>query len=65
MTTKKYHCHLLNIDRIVGIETIQCVDDAAALIEADRILAASPYTTIEVWDGGRKISLLSRSETAA
>jgi hypothetical protein len=61
----KYRCYLLDINRIAAEEMIECEDDAAALLEADRILAASPGTAAEIWDGERKVSIISRKPSAA
>jgi len=63
MTT--YRCHVLDGDRIAAVEVIDCADDASALIEADRILEASHYTTVEVWCRQHKVSILSRKSSAA
>jgi hypothetical protein len=61
----KYRCYLLDQDRISAVHVIEGEDDAAAMLEADRILAASSFTTAEVWDRERKVSIISRKEEAA
>jgi hypothetical protein len=63
--TKHYRCSLLDVDRVVCAVVITANDDAGALLEAEKILAASSYTAAEVWRGVRKVSLISRAETAA
>ena len=55
-----YRCYLLNDDHIVGVEQIDGDDDAAALLEADRVLLASPYNAVEIWKGRRSVGLLSK-----
>jgi hypothetical protein len=45
-------------------EFLECADDAAAVIEADKILAGSVCRSIEVWDGNRQVSILSRKDPA-
>jgi len=62
----QYRCYLLNADHLIAsMQVIECDDDAAALIEAERVLELSPFKTVEIWDRNRRISILTRSETAA
>jgi hypothetical protein len=61
----KYWCCLLDYDRIAAQEIIECEDDAAALLEADRILATSPCTAAEIRDRDRQVSIISRKPSAA
>jgi hypothetical protein len=53
-----YRCYLLNGERIAAVEGDE---DATAVREADRILAASNYKTAEVWDGTRMVSIIGRN----
>jgi hypothetical protein len=64
MTASHYRCYFLNGERIAAVEVVECDDDAAAVIEADRILAASSYKSIEVWDRGRRVSIISKKVSA-
>jgi hypothetical protein len=64
-TPSKYRCYLLDGDRIAGVKIVKCVNDADAQIEAGKILAASSYKAIEIWDRSRKVSMISRTDTAA
>jgi hypothetical protein len=61
----KYRCYLLELDRIASVQFIECVNDATALLEADRILARSPFTCAEIWDRERQVSIISRKSSAA
>lgn len=61
----KYRCYLLIRDRVSAMQVIEAEDDAGAVLEADRILATSPCTAVEIWDRDRRVSLISRNETAA
>jgi hypothetical protein len=61
----KYRCCLLDVDRTAAVELIEADDDASAVIEADKMLAASNCTTVEVWQGDREVSILSRKGAAA
>jgi len=65
MATANYRCYFINGERIAAVEAISCDDDAAALLEADKILAASHYRSIEIWDGPRKVAIISREDPAA
>ncbi len=60
-----YRCCLLEGDRAVAVETVEAESDASALLEADKILAASSCTIVEVWQGDREVSILSRKPSAA
>jgi hypothetical protein len=61
----KYRCYLLDHDRIAAVQVIEGKDDAAALLEADGVLATSSCTAAEVWDRDRKVSIISRKSPAA
>lgn len=61
----KYRCYLLDMERIAAMHVIEASDDATAVLEADRILAASPSTSAEVWDCERRVSIISRENSAA
>jgi hypothetical protein len=63
--TTRYRCCLLDVDRTVAVEIVEAEDDASALLEADKILAASSCTIVEVWQGDREVSILSRKPSAA
>ena len=61
----KYRSYLLDIDRIAAVCIIECDNDAAALQEVGRILETSPCTAAEIWDRTRKVSIISKKNTAA
>jgi len=60
MLSAHYRCNFLQDDRIIDTKPIEGIDDAAALIEADRLLTGSECHSIELWDGDRRIAILSR-----
>jgi hypothetical protein len=60
----KYRCYLINGDSIVAVQVIEGSDDAAAVLEANRILQSSLYSTAELWDRYRRVSIISRKEMA-
>jgi hypothetical protein len=64
MPATNYRCYFLNGERIAAVEAITCDDDAAALLEADKILAASHHRSIEIWTGKRRVAILSREAPA-
>lgn len=64
MATANYRCYFLNGERIAAVEAIACDDDAAAILEADKILAASRYLSMEIWAGARMVGFVSRNEPA-
>ena len=57
----KYRCYLLIDDRIAEARIVECASDAEALLEADRLLAASSCTAAEIWDRERQVSIISRT----
>jgi hypothetical protein len=62
----KYRCYLIRGEHIAAHEIIKCDDDAAAVVEADRILSATTsYTQVEVWDRARMVSFISRKSSTA
>jgi hypothetical protein len=65
MATASYRCYFLNGERISAVETIAYDDGAAAILEADKILAASHYLSMEIWAGARMVGVVSRKEPVA
>lgn len=63
--TRKYRCCLMEMDRTVVVQIIESDDDAGAVLEADKVLAASASTIAELWEGPRMVSMLSRKAPAA
>jgi hypothetical protein len=62
----KYHCYLIRDEHIAAREIIDCDDDAAAVIAADRILSATTtYTQAEAWDRDRMVSSVARKSPSA
>jgi hypothetical protein len=61
----EYRCYLLDADRVVAAKNVQSGDDAGAVLKADEILAASSCTVAEIWQGKRRVSILSRKTSAA
>jgi hypothetical protein len=47
-------------DHIVAVKTCDCTNDADALLEADAVLQASIYPAVEVWNGPRRVGILSK-----
>jgi hypothetical protein len=42
-------------DRTRALEDLDCADDAAALLEAERLLAASKCQAVELWQQDRLV----------
>jgi hypothetical protein len=62
----EYRCYLLHMGRITGApQIIAADDDAAAVLEADRILESSPCPSAELWDRNRRVSIISRKRPVA
>jgi hypothetical protein len=51
-------------DHIVAVKTCECTSDADAFLEADAVLQASIYPAVEVWNGRRRVGILSKPEGA-
>jgi len=59
-----YRLYLLERgDHIAAVRVCECTTDADALLEADAELQASKYPAIEVWDGPRRVGMLSKPAT--
>jgi hypothetical protein len=56
MTSKNYRCYFTDAgDRIRTYEPIECQDDTAAALKVDELLAASEYSSAELWEGKRLV----------
>lgn len=55
-----YRFYLLEGDHIVAVKTSDCADDATALLEADAVLLVSTHPAVEVWNGPRRVGILSK-----
>lgn len=56
MTNKNYRCYFTDAgDRIRTYEQIDCADDAAAALKVDELLAASQFSSAELWEGKRLV----------
>jgi hypothetical protein len=47
-------------DHIAAVKACDCPTDADALLEADTALQASKYPTVEIWNGPRRVGMLSK-----
>lgn len=53
---KSYRCYFTEADdRIRSYEQIECENDAQAALKAQELLAASRFTSAEVWQGRRLV----------
>ena len=56
-----YRFYLLETgDDIAAVRTRECTTDANAVLEADAVLQASKYPAVEIWNGPRRVAILSR-----
>jgi hypothetical protein len=51
-------------DHIVAVKVCECTGDADALLEADAVLQASTYPAVEVWNGPRRVGIISKPAAA-
>ena len=52
-----YRCYLIGKnDQFRVVQQIDCVDDAAALLEGARLLDSSELVSFEIWRSGRWIA---------
>lgn len=62
---KSYRCYFTDVDdRIQSYEQIECEDDTQAVLEAQKLLAASPFTSAELWQGTRVVGKWSNTGAA-
>ncbi len=63
--SKSYRCYFTDVDdRIQSYEQIECKDDAQAVLKAQKLLAASPFTSAELWQGARIVGKWSNTGAA-
>jgi hypothetical protein len=56
MTNKNYRCYFTDAgDSIRAYEQIDCADDTTAALKVDELLAASQYSSAELWEGKRLV----------
>jgi hypothetical protein len=61
----QYRCHLLDKDRVAAIMIIAAEDDAAAVLQADKVLEWTSCPSAELCDRDRRVSIISRNGSAA
>ena len=61
----EYHFYFGNRISLSKKVDVDAVDDALAIIQAERILADTKQDAMEVWRGHRLISRTSRSKASA
>ena len=60
--SKSYRCYFTEADdRIRSYEQIECENDAEAALKAQELLAASQFTSTEVWQGRRIVGKWSNT----
>jgi hypothetical protein len=64
--SKSYRCYFTEADdRIRSYEQIECENDAEAALKAQELLAASQFTSAEVWQGRRIVGKWSNTAAAS
>jgi hypothetical protein len=51
-------------DHIAAVKVCECTNDVDALLEADAVLQTSIYPAVEVWNGPRRVGMLSKPAAA-
>ena len=63
---KNYRCYFTGSDdRIRSYEPIECEDDAEAALKAQELLAASHFTSAELWLGKRLVAKWGNTSAAS
>jgi hypothetical protein len=60
----QYRCILSDNDRTAARMIIEADNDAAAVLQADNILEGTSCLSAEIWDRGRRVSIISRKSSA-
>jgi hypothetical protein len=55
-----YRIYLLEGEHIAAVKACDCTTDADALLEADAVLQTSKYPAVEIWNGPRRVGILSK-----
>jgi hypothetical protein len=64
--SKSYRCYFTEVnDRIRSYEQIECENDVEATLKAQELLAASQFTSAEVWQGKRLVGKWDNTRTAS
>ena len=63
--TNQYRCHLLDKDRVAATMTIEADKDAAAVLQAEKILERTSCPSAELWDRDRQVSIIIRKSSSA
>lgn len=51
----------MNGDRILGVHTHECADDAEAILKGWALLDSTPeHPSVEIWEGKRMVARLDR-----
>jgi hypothetical protein len=58
-----YRICLLESEHIAAVKACDCATDDDALLDADAVLQASTFPTVELWNGPRRVGILSRPIT--
>jgi hypothetical protein len=62
---RSYRCYFTNVDdRIESYEQMKCGNDAEATLKAQELLAASHFTSAELWQGKRIVAKWSNTGDA-
>jgi hypothetical protein len=57
----RYRFYLLEDgDYIAAVRVCECTNDAEALLEAEAVLQASTHPAVEVWNGSRRVGMISK-----
>jgi hypothetical protein len=65
VANKSYRCYFTDTnDRIQSYEAVECADDTQAALTAQRLLAASPFTSAELWQGTRIVGKWGNARAA-
>lgn len=66
MSQRDYRCYLADeADRIRAVQNLTCEDDAAAMLQAEQILAASTHRVAEIWQRSRMVGKLVKAQQSA
>ena len=61
----QYRCILFENGRMAARMIIEADDDASAVLQAYKILEWTSCPSAELWDRGRRVSIISRKNSAA
>ena len=61
MASSHYRMYFMRAGHTYAAEVVECDGDGVAIEKAKELLTASEFSTMEVWQGSRKVGFVERA----